>query len=180
MANLTLCLNLGVSAPTQFTNYDFKSFANFGGRVIAAGENGIFAVDESSLDDSTAINAWFELPNSDLGYGSLKRLLHAVLECEADGDISIVVTSDGSVVNTYTVGKILRNIVSRSIPVYLSGTPIGVRFTFYISNIAGSDFAIDKLIAFTNILSRRHISRDSGGAIMLKISTLDITVVGNE
>lgn len=180
MANLTLCLNLGALAPTQFSNYDFKSFARFGGRVLAAGENGIFAIDETSNDDGVPIDAWFELPNSDLGLSTLKRIMQVTLDYESDGDLRLIVTTDGAIVSSYTIGRILQNIVSRGLAVPLFEDRLGIRYTFRFRNIAGCDFAVDRLTAFVNVLSRREISRNAFGVIMLKISTLDVEVSGSD
>lgn len=67
-------LNLRNKALTEYTNFDFNSFAIVDGKVLAASDDGLFILDASDLDGAVEIDALGRTGISDLGDSYTKRV----------------------------------------------------------------------------------------------------------
>lgn len=91
----TLCVNAENSATTQFMNFDYTSYAEVGGLVLATGKNGgLYSVAAGDLDGENEIDAFFTLPSSDLGVNNAKRLRFVHLGYESSGSLKFSMAFD--------------------------------------------------------------------------------------
>ena len=151
-------MNTKSSAITEYKDYAFNSYARFNGVDLAANQNGIYALDISSLDESTyKIKAHIKTGQVDLYKESIQRLRNAYLTHETDGDVRITSVGDKAATRTYYLAlqNSLNGVRERRIKFER-----GIRnrhFDFKIENIDGSELEIDGLRVLTEpIISKRR------------------------
>jgi len=155
MGNLALRLNFEGKAPTQYENYSFESMAFLGDRPIGIDENGIYELFAGDSDNGENIEAYFNLPQSNLRSSYNKRLRSIYLGCRADGDLLVTIRDDDENEHTYQmhptkVGK-----------QHTSKLPCGRNFhkgCYYsvrIGNVNGSYFDIDYMQIVPIMLARQ-------------------------
>ena len=90
-------LNTENIAVTQYTNYNFNSYASYDSRYFGASESGIYRL--SGDDDAgEAIQAYFRAPLTDFGFASLKRAPEFAIGYTSTGDLllkAVVVSPNG-------------------------------------------------------------------------------------
>lgn len=151
-------MNTKSSAITEYKDYAFNSYTRFNGVDLAANQNGIYALDTSSLDESTyKIKAHIKTGQVDLYKESIQRLRNAYLTHETDGDVRITSVGDKAATRTYYLAlqNSLNGVRERRIKFER-----GIRnrhFDFKIENIDGSELEIDGLrILIEPIISKRR------------------------
>jgi len=152
---LTLCMNKSNLAVTQFSNYDFNSFATFAGRTLALKEDGIFILDSGGTDIEDNIPAKVEFPVNDFGSVSQKRVRRIYCEGEFFGKNMLVKTENGegnprSFVMSSPTEK------EGGIFADISRDGKGRFWKFIVENTSGGDFSIDSLSAVLVVLGRRR------------------------
>jgi hypothetical protein len=88
-SRLSLCVNLGNESASQFSNYNFNSFAKIRGRIFGASEDGIFSLDDSDRDNGVLIQARVKSRKINFGDMYQKWFNHAWLTCRAKGDLNL-------------------------------------------------------------------------------------------
>lgn len=143
-------LNMKRRGLTQFTGYNFNSFAIHNGVTLAAGPNGIFAI-SGETDNGVAIDASFKIHAKG---NELHRLRSAVVNCRADGDVVITVIPDEQDEGyEYTLSKSGTNL-SKSRAKLGRGIK-APNFQFEVRNVDGADFEIDYISIETTPTSRK-------------------------
>lgn len=162
MRTLGLAIELSDGfAASQYTNYDFDSLVEIDGKVVAVGEDGIFTL-EGQTDDGTNIDAFVELPITDLGSSLLKRLRKVLVGYEAEDAIkaTLVYDEDANKTGTYLLPPRKKGQTEHSSGVTIQrSNGSGRFFQLKIANTNGCDFSIDTLEAEIYYLPRRIRTR---------------------
>jgi len=146
----TIKLNLRNGAITQHSK-GFTSYSSWNGLQMGAGPEGVFVLNTGNKDiytttsDERNINAWFELPNTQLGSDKVKQGRRLYVGGEFNGSMTIKATTSGAtaVETTYNITPRNTSYVQHTIQVPMSHTQKGEYWGFTVANVAGSDFSID-------------------------------------
>ena len=152
---LTLCVNRRNSSITQFSNYPYSSYANFNGQILATGEDGIYQVDTGNDDAGDNIYAAVEMPLSDFGSTSQKRLRRVHLGGEFAGG-EMTVTTENREGNTRNYTATSPSGDESNIYADIGRDGKGRYWKEIISNIDGNDFSIDTVSVVVVPLSTRR------------------------
>jgi len=155
MSNLTLCAELTGARVSQYLRYNFNSLCKFGDVYLGAGSNGIAVLDDGHLDGTEIIDAFFELPTSDLGDNQQKRLRTAYLGCETNGRLMLTVKDDDNNERHYLVEPNHSGNQQHTIKVPLGRNGKGRYWMLRIENLNGADFSVDEIAVLPIILNRR-------------------------
>lgn len=130
-------------AVTEYTNFNFNSYAKFNGKFIAANLTGIFELGGAD-DNGTNIDSSFKTGDIDIFSGSVNRLRDAYVTFSSDGDIKLVTVGNQTNSRSYSkVNSVVSKIHERRI-VFERG--IDDRFfSFELLNSGGSTFDINNL-----------------------------------
>lgn len=147
-------LNAHKGALTEYTNFPFNSFTEFGSVILAAGASGIHVLDTSDNDNSVKIAAAIRWGN--LAYGSSfnKRIPRAYLGARSNGYGKFKTVAQGQGERAYLLpsnGNF--EIQQRRIPI--GRGPKSTYWQFGYENVDGADFAINSLILLPEQLRRR-------------------------
>ena len=159
---LTLCLNVNNMAVTQYSNFNFNSIVQFGGVTYAAGEGGIFSLDDAQTDNGVDIPAFFEFWIGDSGTLNAKRIRALHFGMEANGDMTVEVTDDDgtsieypiTILKTETVG--VAGYTQHGHRVFIQRTHKGRYWKLKMSNIDSSDFSIDRIDVTWTVLGSKQ------------------------
>ena len=155
MGNLGLRLNFRGKAPAQYENFDFESMAHLGDRPVGIDENGIYELFAGDTDNGENIEAYFDLPQTNLQTSYNKRLRSIFLGCRADGDLFITIKDDGENEHTYQVHP------TKVGKQHTSKLPCGRKFhkgcyfSIRIGNVNGAYFDIDYMQILPIMLPRQ-------------------------
>jgi hypothetical protein len=136
-----LAVNLGNIAPSQYANYNFNSMVQFNGAFFAAGDDGLFSLDDAETDDGTYIDSWFKPRPFDL----VGRLHSAHVFGEFDGVFHVAVKCNEAPEILYIGDPALVNQKQGRVRVRLSKRPRGTQWDLKFRNIDGRDFSVDKI-----------------------------------
>lgn len=141
--------NLNASnATTQYLNFDFDSMTKFGNKFLVAGDNGLFSIDGTTKmfpsDDTVYpdIECYFELPTFDFGLSSQKRLRSVYFGYEADGDLTLKISTELSAEESYTIPATINGRYARKVNINRSLK--GRYWTFQIYGY-GVNYSIDEI-----------------------------------
>lgn len=156
---LTLCVNIGNTAVTQYSNFNFNSIVQFGGKTYGSGDAGIFILADSQTDNGLPIDAFFEFWIGDAGAINLKRIRALHFGFEANGNMYVEVTDDDgtaveypvTVLKTGTVG--MAGYVQHGHRVFVQRTHKGRYWKLKVSNADGADFSIDRIDVTWNVMA---------------------------
>lgn len=154
-AHLGLCLNLKGGQLSQWANYNFNSMAKVGDTYVGAGEDGLFTLNSSQDDDGTPIEAFFELPDSDWGIASQKRIRSMYVGYEANGNLLLTVKDDNGNERNYTLAPNHAANQQHSAKVPGARDGKGRYWMIRIDNVNGADFSIDDIRVIPIILNRK-------------------------
>ena len=146
-SSLSVCLkNLVVS---QYCRYDFNSLCG----KLAAGEEGIFVLDNSETDNGVTIDSLIELPLTDFGTSYQKRLRSVYIGGEAQGNLKLIVSEDEGDEREYSLepldGKQQGGKVS------INRDRKGRYWQLKIKNVEGCDFSLDSIEIIPVVLGRK-------------------------
>lgn len=154
MERFGISVNLKRTAHTQYRNFNFNSMCVFNGQPLGASSDGLFSLDDADTDDGAAINAYIELPTSDLGVLSVKRFRKFYVGYETSGSIKISTKADGGAVQPYTLpATIIGQLEHRGRMPATRGQK-GTYWIFIIENVAGCDFSLDNLEGLPIVLTK--------------------------
>ena len=87
------------SATTQYTNFNYNSAVKFGEKFFCASETGLVEL----VNDPPEEEVLFELATMDFGIANEKRLRAFYIGYEADGNLTLTVSTDLGDSETYTI-----------------------------------------------------------------------------
>lgn len=150
---VSININLANMAVTQYCNYDFNSFCQIGDKCFGASEDGIFEL--SGNDDAdTDIDAFFELPVSDFGISSMKKIRSAYIGGEADGELTLTLKDDEANSRSYPLDLTSGSLQSGA-KVAVGRDGLSRYWQIKISNTNGVYFAVDAIELLPIILGRK-------------------------
>lgn len=136
------------NATTQYLNFECNSLVKFGTRFFCASDDGLFRLDGTShitLPDDTpeeVIEAYFEPVTMDFGMSNQKRLRAVYVGYEADGNLTLNVSTELCAALSYTLPATTDGQHARK--VVISRALKGRYWTFQIHG-NGTRFAIDHI-----------------------------------
>lgn len=136
------------NATTQYLNFEFNSMVKFGKKFLCAGSTGLFSMEgttdmfPSSDGTYTDITCYFEPVTMDFGISNEKRLRAAYVGYEADGDLTLKISTELVAAQSYTLPATTSGQHARKVVV--SRALKGRYWTFQISG-TGVVFAIDHI-----------------------------------
>lgn len=148
-------MNLSHSGVTEYDNYPFNSFCEYRGTgvYIGASEDGIFLLDGND-DNGVRINAIVATGTEDLWAGVMKRLREGFVSMRG-GEISLQLVLDEGRLDPVT--RDLQS-VTHVMHEERFKTPRGLKnrfVSFIIRNCDGSDFDLESLRIFCDLIQRR-------------------------
>jgi len=138
-------------ATSQFTSYDFQSFAVMNGSLYGVNEDGLFLL-EGADDAGVDILATIGFGLIDFGRRTMKRL-RAIYFKAKTGGVDLSVETENGDVETYVVdATTFTTTVKRSINRSLKGR----MFEIEISNIDGGAFDVREIDLIVSYLASRE------------------------
>jgi len=153
--HLGLCVAFERIAPTQYRGYNFNSFCKFGNAYLGANSSGIFTLDSGDQDNTSEIEAFFELATSDWGIPSQKRIRKMYVSGEFDSDIQLAVYDDEDNERIFILEPIHLSNKQHTQKVTIGRDGKGTYWMVRIDNINGSDFSIDRIQVIPVILGKK-------------------------
>ena len=152
---LALCLNLKGGQLSQWANYNFNSMVKIGNQYVGAGEDGLMKLETGDFDNSSIIEAFFELITSDWGIPAQKRIRSMYVGYETNGDLTMTVKDDDgkSIVFTLRPNHADNEQHGVKLPGWHKGK--GRYYMFRVDNVNGSDFSFDSMMVLPIILHRK-------------------------
>lgn len=142
-------MNARTGAVSEYTNYEFNSFAQLGGRYIGASSDGLYDL-MGDDDDGEDIIARLRGGFMQFGGTHLSRLKAAYIAARGEGDFVLKIeTADGV---TYTYETSTRNM--RSTKVHMGKGQRARYFNFELIS-TGQDFDLDTLEFVPIVVQRR-------------------------
>ncbi len=149
-------LTLFGQAPSEYTNFNFDSYATIGGRLYAVGDEGLVLC-EGDSDDGTNIDASIRRGLSNLGTQLKKEVPYAYIGYTSTG--SLVLETTTTVNGTKRVNRYKLNPVAKSAfsdnRFKISKGLQSVYWDFELKNLDGADFEVDVLKFWRLPLNRR-------------------------
>ena len=149
-----VCLTKHHYGISQYSGFDFNSLCVFNGQYIGVSESGVFLL-EGDSDNGADIDAFVELPNTDLGDSRQKRARSALIGYEADGDLELTVTLDETTEQTHTLRRNIGSQAQQSGMVPLNRTQPGRYVQMKSANVGGCDFALDQVAIKPTLTGRK-------------------------
>lgn len=150
----TWVLNLRNSGLTEFTNFEFNSFAYFDGKYLAAGPDGVFEVGSSESDAGTAIDWRVRTGSVDYDSSYLKRVPRLYVTGEFAGNVKVrtITSEDGERTYLLTSNGITGD-QQRRVPI--GKGPKALQWAFELEGVEGTDVRISKIMPYPQELRRR-------------------------
>ena len=150
-----LCIELTASRASQYEGYDFNSMAKLGDVYLGAGDAGIMVLDSGHLDATAKIEAFFELPTSDFGSEHQKRIRHAYIGGETNGELQLTIKDDDGNDREFLIYPNHSGNQQHTMKVSCGRDGKGRYWMFRIDNVNGSDFSVDTITILPILLNRR-------------------------
>jgi len=152
----TWVMNMRKGALTEYTNFDFNSFAEFNGQVLAAGSTGVHSLGTQDLDDASQIDAVFRTGISGFNTSYVKRIPKLYLGYRSDGNLlfKTLTTHDGPRVYRIPANG-NESHHQRRVPI--GRGPKSTYWQFELANEEGSDFSMNSILLYPQVLNRRNI-----------------------
>ncbi|MBT9153389.1 MAG: hypothetical protein DDT39_00046 [Firmicutes bacterium] len=151
---------------TSYSHFPANSLAVFGGRALAALDNGIYALDGDD-DAGQPIPAKIRFAMTNLGAGQMKRLDAAYLGFSASGSLllKVVHTTDagGKVAHVYRMVPRQQNVVGEG-RIKLGLGVQSMYWGFELHNVDGANFALDSIDVRELAMARRVSGSGRRGA----------------
>jgi len=154
MSYLGLKMNMRNGAVSQYSNYDFNSFCDFGDVCLACGDNGIYSLNGSD-DDGTDIDSKFKTMTMDFGAYNQKRLRSLLLGGEWNGWLKVTIEDDDDNSREYLTPPLDSGNLQEGNKVAVGRDGKGRYWSFEIENVDGCDFSIDGIDALAILLGGR-------------------------
>lgn len=150
----TWVLNLHTRALTEYTGFQFNSYARFAGYTLAASDGGVFKLDTTRNDAGTEIDAIVRTGQLDYDVSWLKRVPRLYIDYSTDGDVDVsMITSESGRRKYLLRHNNVTGIQQRRVPI--GKGPKSRHWQFEVANRNGSDFSLGSIIAYPTVLGRR-------------------------
>jgi hypothetical protein len=151
-------LNTKNFAVSEYLSFGFNSYTRFNGVNLAANQNGIFEVDDSSLDESSyVIKAAIKTGIADTYTKTANRLRDSYIMYKSDGDIKLTSNADKKATRRYSLPENSDTNVLKKRRIKFERGIKDRHFDFKIENVNGSSLKVDKLtITLEPISSKRR------------------------
>lgn len=150
----TWVLNLHTRALTEYTGFQFNSYARFDGHVLGASDGGIFKLDASTSDAGTSIAAVVRTGVNDYDSSWLKRVPRLYVNYSTTGDVEVrTITSEDGRRRYLLPHNNVTGIQQRRVPV--GAGPKSRWWQFEIVNRDGADFSLSNVLVYPSELRRR-------------------------
>ena len=150
---ITLDTNLAAkNATTQYLNFEYNAMVRFGDKFLCTSDSGLFEI-TGDKDAGANIESYFEPVTMDFGISSQKRLRAVYVGYEAPGDLTLTISTELGLSDSYTIpastaGQHGRKVVvSRKLKgrywtfqIYGNGTPFSVDEIRVLPIIRGHGF----------------------------------------
>lgn len=146
----TWAINLSNGAVTEYTNFDFNSFATMGRKYLAASEEGLFELDGAD-DAGTDIIARMKSGIMQVGQGRLSSIKGIYLGLRGEGDWLLKVVADDDKTYIYSVSA--KSMKTTKVEV---GKGLRARYFSYELVSTGQEFDMDS-IEFLPIVNKRRV-----------------------
>ena len=150
----TWILNTRKLGLTEYSNFNFNSFALFNGQYLACGPAGVVVLGTQALDGATEITGRFRTgkPNFDSAWVKRVPRLYMDFSCSGDMLFRTLVSETGT--RTYKlVSNKITTLQQRRVPI--GKGPKSVHWQFEGENVLGSDFTVSNIMAYPTALRRR-------------------------
>ena len=151
---LTQVTNLLTNSAVLYEQYPFNSFAEFGGRYLAAGPGGLYQIDSGDSDTGVAIDARFKSGESDFGSEFIKTVPYVYCSMRAKGNLTVRVFVDENDPLEYVLTPLEVETI-RQRRAELGKGLRGKYWAFEVENTDGCDFDIDAVNLMVLPASRR-------------------------
>lgn len=147
-------LNTRKLALTEYTNFEFNSFAVFNGVVLGCGSNGVVVLGTQGLDNTTAITGRYRTGQESFGSSLHKRVPRIYTSGSFAGDMLFrTITVEGGT-RTYSLpANGITGLQQRRVPV--GKGPKSRFFQFEGENVSGADFSVNDVLVLPTALRRR-------------------------
>lgn len=148
--------NMRTGVLSEYNNFGFNSFTEFDGVVLGANGNGLYSLGTQGTDDGTEIDSVFRTGISGFDTSYLKRIPRLYLGYRSDGNMIFrtITTHDGP--RSYRVpanGNTSHH--QRRVPI--GRGPKSTYWQFEVANENGSDFSINSMLFYPQVLKRRNL-----------------------
>lgn len=150
----TWVMNTSTFVITEYTGWNFNSFVEFGGGMIAAGPGGVFEVGGThGKDDAAEITAHVETGDHDLGTTLTKNVDRVYLRGTFDGDMEVHTVVSGErrkyLAQSSKDGTLGQRVAK------LGHKPRSPHWRFAATNRGGADFSLDGVVVTPHSTGRR-------------------------
>lgn len=153
---LAFVVNYKTQSVTQYSNYNFNSFAKFGRDYYGAADDGLYLLDGDN-DNGVPIDADLVLGKLDFDSSLLKRLPVMYLGIHTSGAMILRVTADTGETRDYLMDQTVDTLRTGRLEL---GRGVASRYwQFELKNVTGSDFTLDSMEFYPVTLTRRITER---------------------
>jgi len=142
---LSIITELTQFAPTQSDVLNFNSYGLLGNKYLAANENGIYSMLDSSDAAGTGIDAYFVIHRTDFGTSNQKHLRAMYVGYESTSRLIVTITVDENWSRSFYLTPIRSGQKQHGNRVPLTRDLKGRYFEFKFQNVSGGDFSIDHI-----------------------------------
>ena len=150
----TWVLNLHTRALSEYTGFQFNSYARFAGHVLAASSGGIFKLDTTKNDAGVSIASVVRTGVHDYDSSWLKRIPRLYVNYSTTGDVEVrTITSEDGRRRYLLPHNNVAGVQQRRVPV--GKGPKSRYWQFEVANRDGADFALSSIVVYPTELRRR-------------------------
>lgn len=148
----TWVINARKNAPTEYTGWQFDSFAQFNGKVYAVSSAGLVELDTSTNDAGTAITGTVRTGANSFGTSHLKRVPRIYVGGQFKGDVTFrTITSEGGTREYLLPYNHLDSVQQRRVPIGK-----GPKSRYWQFELAfADDDVVDNILVYPTVLRRR-------------------------
>src|SRR5512139_3901097 len=148
-SRLVIVTNLSHGGVTQYSSYDYNSFAwrRSTLTLYAANSDGLFTLESAATDNGTDIDCYLKTMKMGLGVAYPTNYLRGRVNYRSTGDLEITETADGwETTNTHILENTTTNGEWHTDDIELDTGAWGNQWGFKIANYDGADLSVNALM----------------------------------
>jgi len=150
----TWVLNLHTRALSEYTGFEFNSYARFAGHTLAASSGGVFKLDATKTDAGTPIEGLVRTGVHDYDTSWLKRIPRLYVNYSTEGDVEVrTITSEDGRRRYLLPHNNVVGVQQRRVPI--GKGPKSRYWQYEITNRDGADFGLSSFVVYPELLRRR-------------------------
>lgn len=152
-------INTRTKGLSRYANFNFNSFANFNGMVLAAGANGVVVLGGAD-DNGVKIPSTITTSVSDYSSDQLKKIPRLYADYYAPAGMTISPSAPG--MENFTYSLVPLTSWDKRIQQRRATLGMGLKASFWqftIKNINGGDFRLEALTVFPEVSDRKVLQR---------------------